>query len=157
MRILNIGCGRDKWGTDKLDNQKYQKGIKFYDFNSGKKLPFKNETFDEVRMHGILEFMLDPQFIINECYRVMKPNATLSIVTINIESLRFFLRPFRGQVYNGRKKVVENGAVISPMSIHLVEHRLKHSGFKVISTGKRSDVFPFSDIVKLKAVKVKRR
>jgi ubiquinone/menaquinone biosynthesis C-methylase UbiE len=154
MRTLNIGAGKEDWGTDKLDNQKYHRGIKFYDFNSGKKLPFKDGIFDEVRLHGVLEFMVDPQFIIEECHRVMKSNAMLSIVTVNIESLRFYLRPFRGQVYTGEKKMFENGAVISPMSFHLVEMRLKRAGFKVIWRGRKSDVWPFQDNVRIRAVKI---
>lgn len=154
MRTLNIGCGKDSWGTDRLDNQMYVKGIRKYDFNSGEKLPFKSGIFDEVRMHGVLEFMIYPQFMLDEAHRVMKLNGILSIVTINIESLRFFLRPLRGQTYRGKNKVFENGALISPMSLYLVKKRLELAGFKITSTGSRSDVFPFKDIVKVKATKI---
>lgn len=154
MRTLNIGCGKDTWGTDRLDNQSYVKGIIYYDFNSGKRLPFKEGTFDEVRMHGVMEFMVYPQFMLEECNRVMKQNAMLSIVTANLDSLRFFLRPFHGQVYSGKKKQFENGAVISPMNTYLVSRRLELAGFKVVSTGTRSDVFPFQDNIKILAKKV---
>lgn len=155
MRTLNIGCGRDTWGTDKLDHYKYSKDVRLYDFNSGKRLPFKDGIFDEVRLHGVLEFMVDPQFILEECHRVMKKNAVLSIVAINIESLRFFLSPRRGQGYTGRKKdVLKSGSVISPMSIYFVSKRLELAGFRVIRTGTRSDIFPFRDNVKVRAVKV---
>jgi len=157
MRTLNIGCGKDSWGTDKLDNQNYQKGITHYDFNSGKRLPFKDGTFDEVRMHGVMEFMVYPQFMLEECNRVMKKSATLSIVTANMDSLRFFLRPFHGQVYNGKRKVFENGAVISPMNTYLLSRRLEIAGFKVVSTGTRSDVFPFQDNIKISAIKISKK
>ena len=153
MRTLNIGSGKEEWGTDKLDNLKYRNDIKLYDFNSGKRLPFKDGTFDEVRMHGVLEFMIEPQFMINECKRVMKRNAVLSIVTLNSNSLRFFLSPFRGQVYTGKKKVLENGAIISPMNLYLISKRLEIAGFKVLETSKASDIFPFKDKIKIKAIK----
>ena len=42
-------------------------------------LPFKNQSIDCVRAHFVLEHLKNPEFVVNECFRVLKPNAIFDI------------------------------------------------------------------------------
>ena len=96
-RTLNLGCGvTDKWGTDKLDWKSYgQKDVKIFDLNSRKPLPYKDKTFDEIRLHYLIQVLLYPQEILEECHRVLKIGGKFSITFPDCESLFYFLFPFR--------------------------------------------------------------
>src|SRR5579872_5993969 len=72
MRTLNLGCGTDTWGTDKLDIVESQPGVKVFDLNSGNPLPYKEKIFTEIKMYGVLEMLIAPQFILLECYRILE-------------------------------------------------------------------------------------
>lgn len=72
MRTLNLGAGYDRWGTDKIDILPLQPDILIFDLNSNKPLPYKDNTFDEIRLHSTITLLTNPQFILDECYRVLK-------------------------------------------------------------------------------------
>jgi SAM-dependent methyltransferase len=41
----------------------------------GERLPFANDTFDLVYAHGVVQYTPDPQRLVDECRRVMKPGG----------------------------------------------------------------------------------
>ena len=80
IRTLNIGCGKDSWGTHRIDL--YKTPITTHVVNVDKqKLPFPNNYFNEVRILGALEHFKNLGFVIDEVYRVMKKDAKLWIRT----------------------------------------------------------------------------
>ena len=44
---------------------------------------FENESFDVILCHNVLEYAEDREFIVNEFYRLLKPNGLLSVVKHN--------------------------------------------------------------------------
>ena len=44
---------------------------------------FENESFDVIFCHNVLEYAEDREFIVNEFYRLLKPNGLLSVVKHN--------------------------------------------------------------------------
>lgn len=90
MRTLNIGCGKDSWGTDRIDLYKTPVTTKVVNVDT-EKLPYKSNTFDEVRILGALEHFKNLGFVISEVYRVMKPTAKLWIRTDNAGFFGFHL------------------------------------------------------------------
>ena len=44
---------------------------------------FGNESFDVILCHNVLEYAEDREFIVNEFYRLLKPNGLLSVVKHN--------------------------------------------------------------------------
>lgn len=44
---------------------------------------FENESFDVILCHNVLEYADDREFIVNEFYRLLKPNGLLSVVKHN--------------------------------------------------------------------------
>ena len=41
----------------------------------GEQLPFADDTFDLVYAHGVVQYTADPERLIQECYRVLKPGG----------------------------------------------------------------------------------
>ena len=90
QRTLNLGCGKDGWGTDRVDL--YATPTTTLVANIDKqRLPYKDGTFDLVKMSGVLEHLKNMGFALDEVYRVMKPGAELYIRTDNAGFLGFHL------------------------------------------------------------------
>lgn len=82
MKILNIGCGLDKYGTDRIDKIKTNNTTCVGDIEE-LGLPYKDNSFDEVYSRCVLEHMKNPFNLILEMKRVCKPNGKIIIITDN--------------------------------------------------------------------------
>jgi len=82
MRILNIGCGNDTYGTDFLDMHPQRKGVKKYDVDN-EVLPYNDNIFDEVRFFFVFEHLKDRTNILKEINRVLKVGGKLDLKTDN--------------------------------------------------------------------------
>lgn len=89
MRILNVGCGHDNYGTDRIDIVKTPTTTKVYDLNKG--LPYPDNCFDEIKAQAVLEHIKDIGLFANECYRVLKKNGKLYIRTDNAAYIFFHI------------------------------------------------------------------
>lgn len=80
-RILNVGCGNDNYGTDRIDIFKTKATTKVGDINKG--IPYKDNHFDEVYAKCILEHLENIGFFLRGCKRVLKRGGRLKIITDN--------------------------------------------------------------------------
>lgn len=80
-RILNLGCGPDMYGTDRLDFVKTPATTLVHDLT--KPLPFPDETFDEIRAYGIFEHLKNCGNFVDEVFRVLKKGGKIDLVTTN--------------------------------------------------------------------------
>jgi SAM-dependent methyltransferase len=46
-----------------------------FDVADGERLPFPDNSFDLVFAHGVVQYTADPQRLVEECHRVLKPGA----------------------------------------------------------------------------------
>ena len=69
-KILNIGCGNESYGTDRIDFIKTDTTTMVHDIEKG--LPYESEIFDEVYSKSVLEHIRNLKNLIDEIYRVMK-------------------------------------------------------------------------------------
>ncbi|HVH26513.1 MAG TPA: class I SAM-dependent methyltransferase [Vicinamibacterales bacterium] len=46
-----------------------------FEIADGESLPFADETFDLVYAHGVVQYTANPQQLVNECHRVLKPGG----------------------------------------------------------------------------------
>jgi len=90
-RLLDFGCGRKPFKnlfqvdqyigvdikTSGHDNQQSSVDV-YYD---GKVLPFESESFDSLFCSEVLEHLFNPQEILPEIYRVLKPGA-VGLITV---------------------------------------------------------------------------
>ena len=78
--ILDIGCGRKKYpGSIGVDMSPAGQADVLCDWT--KTLPFRDSSFDEVRMIHIIEEVDDIFRMLGEAHRVAKPGARVVIVT----------------------------------------------------------------------------
>ena len=88
MRILNLGCGKDKYSTRrmiKLDPKDDVVGLDMlkldgvdvvHDLNK-LPLPFKDESFDIVYSAHVLEHLDDVDALCKDIHRILKPNGKM--------------------------------------------------------------------------------
>jgi len=88
-RTLNIGCGNDFFGTDRIDLYKTPATTKVC--NVEKRLPYKSNTFDFIKAEQVLEHIKNMGCFVDECYRVLKPNGKIWLKTDNSGFLGFHL------------------------------------------------------------------
>lgn len=80
-RILNVGCGKDTYGTDFVDMYPARKDVVQYDIEKG--LPYENNTFDEVYSHCLFEHLKNPFNMLLEMKRVTKEGGEVRVITDN--------------------------------------------------------------------------
>lgn len=85
-----MGCGSEKYGTDFVDIYPARKGVVKCDVNE-EKLPYKNNTFDEVYTKNLFEHLSNPMHALNEMKRVLKKGGKLYLLTDNAGFFLFHL------------------------------------------------------------------
>jgi SAM-dependent methyltransferase len=70
---LDVGCGLEvKDGFVGLDKVKYNSGVKYVVDLEKEKLPFKDNSVDEIWCCHVLEHLINPLDVIKEFHRVLK-------------------------------------------------------------------------------------
>lgn len=101
-KVLDLACydgsyslifkelGNVVYGIDSVTEavkEAKKKGIKAYEGDLEKKLPFKNNFFDVAHGGEIIEHLYDTDTFVSECHRVLKKDGLLIITTPNVVSL----------------------------------------------------------------------
>lgn len=127
--ILDIGCGKMPYKNYILQNTEVQnylgldiESALIYDSNTkpdffwdGIKMPFENESFDCAFGTEVLEHCPEPEIVLNEVFRVLKPNSTF-----------FFTVPFLWNLH----EIPHDEYRYTPYSL---ERHLQNCGFKNIN------------------------
>ena len=87
----------DKW----FEDVKYDSPIELKVMNCSKKLDFDDNTFDFVFTKDMFECVSDKAFLVNEIYRILKPNGVVICVNCDWDSI----------AYNGENKELISKAV----------------------------------------------
>lgn len=80
MKILNVGCGNDTYGTDFVDKYPSRKEVIRCDVDEDK-LPYPDNFFDEVYSFDFFEHLANPLLFLKESKRVLKPNGKVVLTT----------------------------------------------------------------------------
>ena len=78
-RILNVGCGKDTYGTDFVDIYPCRENVVQCDLESG--FPFPDNTFDEVYSRCLFEHLKNPFLVLFEMRRVAKVGGRVRLIT----------------------------------------------------------------------------
>ncbi|MCU0641421.1 MAG: methyltransferase domain-containing protein [Candidatus Margulisbacteria bacterium] len=82
MKILNVGCGNQTYGTDFVDLYPQRPGVAKCDVDR-EKLPYADASFDEVYSDNMMEHLKNPNLVLSEMVRVLKKGGRLVIITDN--------------------------------------------------------------------------
>jgi len=82
IKTLDVGCGNKPY-RDLFDDCEYT-GMDYNDvgaepdiIGSAMEMPFQDESYDMVFSTQVIEHLTEPQQMVNECYRVLKPKGVL--------------------------------------------------------------------------------
>ena len=93
MKKLNLGCGKEILeGYVNLDIIKLEGTDVVHDLNKFP-YPFPDNYFDEVFTKSVLEHLSDTQKVLEELWRISKPDAIIIISVPHFESLGAFIDP----------------------------------------------------------------
>ena len=91
LKILNLGCGYDFYGTDRVDMKKTSATTLVLDINEDN-LPFPDEYFDEVRFWKTFEHVKNCGLVMEEVYRVLKKGGKIDVTTDNAGYIIFHVK-----------------------------------------------------------------
>jgi len=148
-----------------------QKDIKTFqgDLNSYK-LPFKDNFFDLILSTAVIEYLIEPDYMLREVYRVLKPEKYFILETlpslgswVNRFSLLLGYQPygcfvskeipFAGTLF--RKKLEsafpeqQFGHALRAFTLNALKDLLKFHGFEIIKIKGAGGVYPKSKVIKL--------
>ncbi|MEM5811458.1 MAG: methyltransferase domain-containing protein [Candidatus Aenigmatarchaeota archaeon] len=148
-KILNVGCGRDTYGTDFVDKYPARVEVKKVDVDK-EKLPYPNNFFDEVYSKNLLEHLTNPGFALKEMYRVLKKGGRIVLITDNASYWVWCIGRTHHGGYRGFK---EDKHYCLFVPEHLVNYfkrlGLKRVRFKFISRSDNFLVFLIDKILQL--------
>lgn len=79
MLKINLGCGPDiREGWENLDKWAFDPAVKAVDLEEAK-LPYPNDSADEMRATHVLEHVFNFPALLNECHRVLAPGGIIYI------------------------------------------------------------------------------
>jgi len=102
-KILNVGCGKDTYGTHFIDLYPTRKDVLKCDVNKDE-FPFPSNYFDEVIAIALFEHLTNPLNFLKESYRVLKKGGKLIIITDNAGFWGIFGKTHYGEYEKRRKK-----------------------------------------------------
>lgn len=80
--VTGLDFNMDYCRITKLRGRRYSINIRVVN-GAGEFLPFKDEQFDIITCIGVLEHVKDPQQVLNEVNRILKPNGKAFVDVIN--------------------------------------------------------------------------
>lgn len=128
-RILNVGCGKETYGTDFVDMLPQRKEVIKLNLDE-RKLPFEDNTFDEVYSRCFFEHLKNPNRCLKEMSRVLKKGGKIKIITDNAGFWAFHM-PMSKTHYEEYTKGDKHFALYT--NWHLINH-FKEAGLKNIRT-----------------------
>ncbi|MFA6431795.1 MAG: class I SAM-dependent methyltransferase [Candidatus Margulisiibacteriota bacterium] len=82
MKILNVGCGDQIFGTHFIDLYPQRENVIKCDVEK-EAIPFPDNYFDEVYCENMLEHLKSPNKVLVEMLRVLKKKGKLTVITDN--------------------------------------------------------------------------
>lgn len=151
-RLLDAGCGDGKLALAVKSRFKHVYGVDISEKAvscarangvlakqadlSGCAFPFENQFFDAVTLLAVLPYVYDPDHVLRECHRVLRPGGTLLVGTANFRTLGKLYRIFvRGHFPITSKGVIVgcDGGAMHYFCSRDLRTLLANAGFSVAS------------------------
>ncbi len=139
-KVLDIGCGvgyaldffleqeSEVYGVDISDaaiaiaRQRIKNG-KFEQINNDDPLPYATSFFDAIICLGVLEHVMQPEKLLSECFRVLKPNGYMCFVVPNSISPHYKLFSGTEQIYEKPRTSAEWHALFAASQFEIISTR----------------------------------
>ena len=134
-RILNVGCGNDRYGTDFIDAYPSRKDVIKCNLDK-EKLPYKNNTFDEVYSAFNFEHLKNPSSVLKEMVRVLKKGGRIIVKTDNAGWWGYHNSKSKYKVHYGGYHYENHGDEdkhYALYTMHHLENHFREVGLKVLS------------------------
>lgn len=140
--ILDIGCGNGfflkrilpdakKYGVDIVD-AKDIKAFHYVRSNIEVGLPFRSESFDSLIAGEVIEHILDTEYFLEECFRILRSGGFMILTTPNLCSLKNLFLIFQGKQPFGVDFSIGKGTghirAFSPQALIFL---VKKTGFRI--------------------------
>ena len=140
-KVLDLGCskgylgkykpqGAEVYGLDVDSGAVKEAGkyetAKVFDFGSGKKLPFTNNSFDAIFAKDVFEHLVEPWKLMAECYRVLKKGGVILAV-----------------VPSPSAKAWDDYTHVRPFTKRAIEELFLDNGFQIGYTHRTRGVYGF--------------
>ena len=130
MKILNVGCGDETYGTHRVDIHPTSTTTHIFDVEKG--IQFPENTFDEVYERNLLEHLRNVGYHLEEVYRVLKPGGHLLLITDYAGCSRYYtLKTHEGR-YEKKHKDTSEDKHYSIFTKQHIQNHLSSVGFKNI-------------------------
>jgi len=135
-RILNVGCGDDTFGTQRVD---FAGGRGVTEIGLAPQLPCKDEVFDEVFGSNVLEHMPNLLLFVQECRRVLKPRGGLFLKTDHAAYLGYHFLGFRPGDYHSWAGLRKDDRHYGLYTVGHLRNLMAAAGMDVVR------IFPYND------------
>jgi SAM-dependent methyltransferase len=162
-KVLDLGCGDGDYakrlkdlGLDVIASDmdlgrfKYRNLINFKASNLDEALPFSEDSFDYIIFLEVIEHLYNPDFVIGQINRILKPNGVLILSTPNILSLSSRLRfLFEGGFDFFREPILDYYKVFPSeiQNMHIVVWRYQELEYLLFRNGLRIETV-YTDLIK---------
>lgn len=132
----NLGCGFSaKKGYLNVDYVKFKGVDKVQDLNE-KRWDFKDNTFSEILMYHVLEHLPDTVSVVNELWRITKPNGIIKIIVPYWSSVYQVINPTHVKAFSAMTFVdifQERNHYFQGATFELLSNKIVFSGNKFLS------------------------
>lgn len=161
-KVLNIGCGKgfllpfllkkecEVVGIDVLKHSSVDKGFFSYhqlDLEKTPRIPYPDESFDVIILADFIEHIRNPDAVLNEVRRTLKPEAIVIISTGNIALWLYRLLLLFGSLPYGRQGIMDETHV-HLYTLSTLSQLMRRVGFKIMK--RKVAPIPFELIIKNK-------
>ncbi len=119
VKKINIGCQNHPFdGWLNVDIFVFDKVAYL---NATKRFPINDDTFDYVFSEHMIEHITydEADFMIKECYRIMKPGAKIRIVTPGLDKLISYYKETPNDVFKIYTKDLVQPTFKTPVTVHI--------------------------------------
>lgn len=128
---LNLGCGYQLYGDVRVDKYRTAANV-VADVEAI--LPFQDEVFEIVYSKFLFEHLMNPNFVLKEMVRVLKPGGKLILITDNAAYPPFHLPPSLGSGFHvgGYRGSGSEDKHYGLYTIEHIKNHLQHAGLKIV-------------------------
>ncbi len=128
IKVLDLGCGKKKRaGAIGVDHSDRHDADVIHDLNSFP-YPFDDGEMDAVYLDNVLEHLDDPMRVMEEVYRICKPEGTVKVIVPYFRSLWAFIDPTHKHFFT-----VDSFAYYDPDHIICQRYDYTHARFVIES------------------------